>query len=410
MKDEGSIAWRRATIGIKAILGLILCLILTNHGVNAAPGDLHASPSGSGSACTLVEPCALQTALDVAESDGIGNTVYLAAGTYPGNFAYRPGSDEAKALTITGEPGTSAVDVILDGQGTGRVLELYYYSWSYKPGFEIAVRGITLENGDSRLEGHRQGGGIRAGGSWVDFTFTDNIIRDNTAEEYGGGLYVNPGGDLLMEDNLILDNTVTEAFGGTSRGAGAALYIPGTGCTLRNNVIAGNTALGSSSEGGGLFVGWATAGTRHLIGNTLYGNQAHAGGGIYFFAAWQVKAYNNIVYGNIATSGGDIYFREGYVTDRIGYNNDYSEMFGTWTESGGNVDISPGFEDPSVDDYHLQENSLLIDEGTSTVPDPPGLPDSDFEGHPRVIGVAPDIGADEFGRFTYLPLVMRSYP
>ena len=53
--------------------------------------------------------------------------------------------------------------------------------------------------------------------------------------------------------------------------------------------------------------------------------------------------------------------------------------------------------------------SPCIDIGTTAVPDPPGLPTTDFEGDLRVLGAAPDIGADEhpYVRRIYLPLVTK---
>jgi hypothetical protein len=75
------------------------------------------------------------------------------------------------------------------------------------------------------------------------------------------------------------------------------------------------------------------------------------------------------------------------------------------------VNADPSFVDPANDDYHLSSSSPCIDAGTTAVPDPPGLPTTDFEGDPRVLGATPDIGADEYGyvRPIYLPLVRKSY-
>jgi hypothetical protein len=75
------------------------------------------------------------------------------------------------------------------------------------------------------------------------------------------------------------------------------------------------------------------------------------------------------------------------------------------------VNADPSFVDPANDDYHLSSSSPCIDAGTTAIPDPPGLPTTDFEGDPRVLGAAPDIGADEHGhvRRIYLPLVTKSY-
>ena len=67
------------------------------------------------------------------------------------------------------------------------------------------------------------------------------------------------------------------------------------------------------------------------------------------------------------------------------------------------VHVSPGFVDAAAGNYHLADDSLLIDAGTTV-----SQPDRDFEGDPRPIGVSHDIGADEWGRFIYMPLVLRA--
>jgi hypothetical protein len=72
-----------------------------------------------------------------------GDTIYLGKGTYQGNFRYEPPDTEHKSLTIMGEPGTSAQDIIIDGQNSGRVLDIY--DWSDGNVAEIRIDGITVQ-------------------------------------------------------------------------------------------------------------------------------------------------------------------------------------------------------------------------------------------------------------------------
>jgi hypothetical protein len=333
----------------------------------------------------------LQDALDEARSNGEDDIIYLAAGTYEGNFLYNPLVTEHKSLTITGESGTSAADIILDGQNSGVTLNLY--DGSEGPAAEIRVSGITVQNGNSTW----MAGGIFAGFANYDISVTDCVIRNNTGVCDGGGIYMETDQhNLTLENCLILNNSVAEHLPtGKSRGGGAALEGGGN-YTVRNNIIAGNTVqLGALySHGGGLYVLQTGSASISLIGNTIYGNQADKGGGVHFHILGTANVYNNIIYGNSATDGDDIYFDA--VTNRIGYNNDYAELYGTWTDSGGNIDLAPLFVDHAAGDYHLQADSPCIDAGTSDVPDPPGLPATDFDGNDRVIGSAPDMGAYEF--------------
>jgi hypothetical protein len=83
---------------------------------------------------------------------------------------------------------------------------------------------------------------------------------------------------------------------------------------------------------------------------------------------------------------------------------------------GDNIDDDPLFLDPDNGDFHLGPGSPCIDAGTDDVPDPPGLPDYDFEGDPRIIDgdsdgdPVVDMGVDEaLWHPVYLPLVLRDY-
>jgi len=232
----------------------------------------------------------------------------------------------------------------------------------------------------------------------MNISIVDCIIKENSGEGFGAGIVieVDGAGNILLESNLIINNTVTERSDGDCNGGGIAiLYHGGTAeVTVKNNIIANNSASGITAPRGGGF--WVQKGIVHLIGNTIYNNQANQGGGVYLGSANAANVYNNIIYGNTGTEGGDIYFEN--PTTANGYNNNYSNLHGTWTGSGNNLNTDPLFVDSGNNDFHLLPTSPMINAGTTAVPDPPGLPTRDFEGSSRVINAAPDIGAYEWAR------------
>jgi parallel beta-helix repeat protein len=359
------------------LVGLLMSAILTSQSMAA---EFH-----------VTNATEFQNALSAARSNGKDDTIYLASGIYQGNFIYASPNPEHKSLTIAGEPGTSAEDVILDGQNRDIVLTLGDFSEGTVA--DVRINGITVRNGNSTVEG----GGIYAALAMHNIAITNCILKNNRAQRYGGGVYMDSSkGTLTLENNLIMDNTITEDSKGISRGGGAAMITPsGDYYSIRNNIFARNTAQGSTdSQGGGLWVGWGSSNVIHLIGNTFYGNHANKGGGIYLSYGNTANVYNNIIYENTAAQGKDIYL--GSIANRIGYSNNYSDIFGAWTASGSNLNTDPLFLDPANNDFHLKPNSPMINAGTTAVPDPPGLPSADIEGNPRVIGSAPDIGAYEF--------------
>jgi hypothetical protein len=66
----------------------------------------------------------------------------------------------------------------------------------------------------------------------------------------------------------------------------------------------------------------------------------------------------------------------------------------------------PAFKDPAANDFHLKPTSAARDAGTANFV----TTTMDIDGDPRIIGSAPDIGADEFNPATdsqllYLPLI-----
>ena len=214
----------------------------------------------------------------------------------------------------------------------------------------------TIQNntflGNSATGANGQGGGIynRSGSP----TIQDNTFLGNSAT-YGGGIY-NWSGSPTIQNNTFLGNSTTSSGGGQ----GGGIYNRSVGPTIRNNVIVSNTA--------------------------------NSGGGIYNWSG-SLTIRNNIIVSNTANSGGGIAHLSGTPPD-VDYND-------VWDNGGGDYyGVSPGPHDISADpwfvdaqggDFHLALDSPCIDAG-----DPDNYPETDFEGDPRPMGLASDIGADEF--------------
>jgi len=133
-----------------------------------------------------------------------------------------------------------------------------------------------------------------------------------------------------------------------------------------------------------------------------------------------LNVYNNIFFNNTANAGDDLYVSsdgdENYIGSTVNlYNNDFSgnadfdtgqswDLYITLTDNyhhADNIQKDPQFVDPENGDFHLKSTSPCIDAGTA---DAPELPDTDFEGDPRVVGAAPDIGADEYYTGQSIPI------
>ncbi|HKY63915.1 MAG TPA: choice-of-anchor Q domain-containing protein [bacterium] len=253
------------------------------------------------------------------------------------------------------------------------------------------------------------GGGLRARAQGDgSITITDSLFTGNKSldsDASGGGLAVDAtNGAALVQGNHFIRNESVDNGGG----AGVAQNGFGT-TTFVNNVFFDNLA---GDDGGGFAYDSNGAGPLNFVNNTVYANRSQGnGGGVYLnIQGDDVEAllYNSIVFGNEADGEGqDIYADDDPDGDDDGApltlaNNNFSD-FSTFCQNEGSCvtditqtdnlpGLNPLFLDPSSDDLRLSEFSPCIDEGDLAAPD---LPAVDLEGDPRVIGSAPDIGADE---------------
>lgn len=318
-------------------------------------------------------PSQLETALSTAESNGEDDLINISTGTYSltASLSYDTQKfDEKQALTLQGVDG----DVILDGKN-------------------LNSRPLFIRTANA------------------DLTIRDISITNGYAQEgdNGAGLFVNiSGGDFFLE-NCKITNCFAGAFYFTNSGGGAYITAGGgSNVSIRNCVIAGNTAKG---EGGGLYLNLIN-GTLTFLNNTVVNNLnktsiVEGGGGIFlrlFFDSVVAHIYNNILWGNSYAHGdGDLYINDADYNPLLAatvfvYNNNYKQLN---VKLGDNLTLSENInQDPLLaTDFHLNESSPCIDKGN---PAAPWLPTVDFEGTPRSLdgdcddNNSPDMGADEY--------------
>ena len=202
-------------------------------------------------------------------------------------------------------------------------------------------------------------------------------------DSYGTGVMVEQVTDtgFLFENNLVTHNTYS---GDICLGGGLCIYQ--SNGTYQNNVIQNN----KGSQGGGVAVAYNSDKKALLLNNTITGNTADYGGGLYMIDAHTV-VINSIIWGNTAFEGYSI-FNDGDILEVR-----YSDVEGTSPWAGeGNLNFDPGF---LVDGYHLSQQSLLKDAAISSITINGSTyesPLTDIDGNTRLgLNNPPDIGADE---------------
>ncbi len=361
---------------------------------NAFSADLDVCPT-----CSYP---AIQSAIDAAED---GDRIRIGQGNYNENL--RISKSFPTGITISGgwssDFATVAKDptrTVVDAGQNDRAFHIFAAP------SKITIENVTLQDGNFPNFGGCMA--VNHPSGMIHLNLEDVIVQDcNSEGSFGGGISF-----LLISSQLSanLVNVVVRRSHADIGGGGISIisHAEGANAEVRiiNSVIYSNTA---EREGGGLQV-WAELGGNSealIINSTITGNtshdQVHGGGGMAVVDTDQeseniLGMYNTILFGNTADPGGDLTIDLSGTNSRtdIFYNDVHSvdHFRGTFNQ-GNNLDTDPLFLNPAGDDFHLHPDSPLIDIGTLAVPSPPGLPSTDFEGKPRVLGGAPDIGAYE---------------
>ena len=382
-------------------LRVVLLGVALNVGVGLS-ATYYVSPNGSGGACDQANPCDFQTALTKAQSDGQDSTIVVGKGTYTlsNTLSYSVLDGDGNLTIQAQDPSDKPV---LDGQGNVRIMYINNDGNVDEKG-DAGVR-ITLKN----LVFKRGKEGLYILTAEATTLIENCEFHDNSIDGFGGGISISTNaGENILNANLFYNNSAM--YGG-----GAYLSAGLGKNTLTNNIFYNNNDS-SIYYGGGAYVR-TDSGINILTNNTFYNNSAtNNGGGVFIYLNYdsaQADIYNNIFWNNTSSMGGnDLYIDNDGDSNGAGstvrvFNNNFgvksdfttaqSEDFivvdsGSYSY-GNNLTQDPMFVDPANGDLNLKSNSPMINKGE---PNAPSLPSTDFEGNPRVVGGAPDIGAYEY--------------
>lgn len=319
-----------------------------------------------------------------------GGTVYVGRGTYTENITL------TRSVNLQGgyhesdwSRDISAYTTALDGGGAWTVVTIR------DEDVQALIEGFTITGGVAGSSGY--GGGILVEQGAA--TIRRNRITGNHAGNAGGGLVIfgNEKVESVVESNRIYGNTADGIGIFMSSPGGGALIWDGPARVVNNFIYSNTSALGG--DGMALAGFSAPVQTHH---NTVVDNGGAGSEGVVVWGSSpELYLYNNLIVGH--GTGISATATTQAVWDYSGlYDNDLAYAPGL---TGGTHDQAgdPLFAHRSGGDYHLNPGSPMINQGMEA-----GV-STDIDGDPRPIGPAPDIGADEQGRYVYLPLILRYF-
>ncbi len=286
-----------------------------------------------------------------------------------------------EGFTITGGDGS-------DYLGWGGGIEVYGDVVNGNANVTIAHNVITDNIGCTHNSCQSQGGGIRIG--VANAVIENNTIISNTARTNigtlsgrGGGVYAGWQSDVTLTDNTIMSNTATYSSTGYARGEGGGVYGYSDSLTMRNNTVAYNiAAMHGPGYGGGVYAGGSLYDNDihdnigsvdgegygggvyaeyapDVQGNTIKNNTASNavgggdgwGGGIYGI---YLTLNDNTITGNAARQGGGVYFAEYSSTTAQANTIVGNRAMGSSCSSGSDRDGGGGI-------YIKNKNAKIVD-------------------------------------------------
>jgi hypothetical protein len=384
----------------------------------------------------------VQTAVNAA---GVGEDVWVAAGTYPLAAAVTLPSGVAvyggfaAGAAVLSEQDPEQFVTTLDGQSVaGNLIVCDNVT-------DVRVDGLRLTGGTGGGTGYTQGGALVCRGASSSVIIADCLIEGNHVNGFGGGINVS-------NSSASVENSRFDTNSSTSGAGGLNVYVAQvevTGSTFTNNAGGGdgggigtyNSSLtvdrcvfAENTAPGGAGIHCGSGATAHISNSLFAGNTVtvNHGGGIAFWRQTNTSVSHCTFVDNVAITGGGgiLYFDcNGTIDSSIFVNNTkhavYNHESATDPQfmyclflnnpdglfyatvgsilnidalnalalSNDNVEGAPRFVSPNLGDYHIHADSDARNTGQELPM--PHIPSYDIDGEPRY-DILPDIGFDEY--------------
>ncbi len=318
--------------------------------------------------------------------------------------------DTTLVSNTAGSQGTGGALFFLKSDGLLESSRLVGNAAQWGGGMRVVSGAATIRNSQFLSNTALFGGGLYL--MWSRSTVVGNAFVANTATN-GGGLYLSGDASTLLA-NRIQGNRATFGAGieiasgapaltvasnrilsNTALSTGGGIQITFNAGELHNNVIAHNSA----AKGAGVYIQSAAPRLRH---NTLAQNRGGNGEGLFLAGGAQATLTNTVLVSHtvgIRVTGDSTATLEATLWGAGDWGNQVDWQVDSGSLVTGTVNLwgDPAFLDPARGDYHIGPASAARDAGVES-----GIT-VDMDGQIRPVGPAPDLGADEWGHFLFLP-------
>jgi len=228
---------------------------------------------------------------DAVDAANDGDVIEVEAGLYEEENIYVYN----KTIKIIGE---GPLVTTIDGLENGPVIEFVDCTPVIDDPvvFELLIQGFTITNGKAHGSFGDNGGGIYSSNSSPNIK--NNIIKNNSAELYGGGIYCTGAETGYRCSPNIIRNRIENNSAGFF-GAGICLYDFWDSSQIEYNTITGNSG---ASKGGGIYILNLQLGARQKILDNYIADH-ESGGGVYLDKRGKYIVINNEIKNN---SGGGL--------------------------------------------------------------------------------------------------------
>ena len=292
---------------------------------------------------------------------------------------------------------------------------------------EANANGQTLKKFNGLDIRQKDGGGLYIQSVKGPVLIVDCRIEQNTAQEWGGGMYLAGGSAPDLRYSSIVANYAAVG-GGILNDQESSPHLQY--CTIAGNTVWQNSGGGvfnnhshphfvnclivdnvsNGSTGGGGIRNFASSPV--LINSVIAGNQSdNDGAGLRNNSSSSPRIINSIIWDNKRQGVVDNIHNDNASNDKPYFHNSYLQRYdvswiwestNTGVNGGGNlVQSQTPFADGDQSDYHLQGGSLAINGGDND--SLPSFIHLDLDGHPRIFDSIVDMGAYEYQSVSVIP-------